>query len=424
MKKAAKSLIVKILGWQVRRLTKRHQFQVVGVAGSVGKTSTKLAIFRVLSQSFRVQAQEGNYNDAISVPLIFFGQQMPSLFNPFAWVTTFWRNEKIIKKDYPYDVVVVELGTDGPGQIEAFKNYLKVDIGVLTAIAPEHMEFFDGLDAVAREELTIASFSTLMLANKDACAPEYLSDIKNSLLTYALNQDADFRIKSIKFSGTSCDFEVYRGNQIFLKAKHELVSEPQLYSVLAAVAVSAQLGMEAEDIEKGLHNIKPVAGRMQHLVGISNSTIIDDTYNASPHAMVAALNTLYRLEAPQKIAVLGNMNELGGYSQAEHQKIGEHCNPREVDLVITIGPDANQFLAPAAQEKGCQVKTFNDPYSAGRYIKSVIQPKAAILVKGSQNKVFAEETIKLLLANPNDADKLVRQSPYWLKLKAKTFGKS
>lgn len=421
MKKTAKKLIAKVLGWQVRRLTKRHQVQVVGVAGSVGKTSTKLAIAKVLSQTKKVQYQEGNYNDIVSVPLIFFGQQMPSLFNPFAWVATFWRNEKIIRQDYPYDVVVVEVGTDAPGQIDKFRDYLKLDIGVLTAITPEHMEYFAGIDAVAAEEVTIASFSALMLANRDACTPEYLSEIKGSLLSYAINQAADFRIKSIKFSGTSCDFEVYQANQLFLRAKHELISEPQLYSVLAAVAVGSQLGMTAEEVEKGLHNIKPVAGRMQRLIGVSGSTIIDDTYNASPHATIAALNTLYRIEASQKIAVLGNMNELGGYSQSEHQKIGEHCDPKELNLVVTIGPDANKFLAPAAEAKGCQVKTFNDPYSAGKYIKSAVKPKAVILVKGSQNKVFAEETTKLLLADPKDSSKLVRQSAYWMKIKRKAF---
>ncbi len=423
MKKTAKSFIAKILGWQVRRLTKKHHFQVVGVAGSVGKTSTKLAIAKVLSRTYKVQYQDGNYNDIVSVPLIFFGQQMPSLFNPFAWVVTFWRNEKVIRQNYPYDIVVVEVGTDAPGQISKFKSYLKLDIAVLTAITPEHMEYFAGLDAVAAEELTIASFSTLTLANKDACAAEYLADIKGSLLSYAINQDADFRIKNIKFSDTSCDFEVYQANRPFLKAKHELISEPQLYSVLAAVAVGEQLGMAPEDIEKGLHNIKPVSGRMQRLKGVNNSTIIDDTYNASPHATVAALNTLYRIEAPQKIAVLGNMNELGGYSQLEHQKIGEHCDPRELDLVVTIGPDANKFLAPAAEAKGCQVKTFDNPYSVGKYLKPIIKPKAAILIKGSQNRVFAEETTKLLLADPKDADKLVRQTDYWMKRKRKSFSR-
>jgi UDP-N-acetylmuramoyl-tripeptide--D-alanyl-D-alanine ligase len=160
---------------------------------------------------------------------------------------------------------------------------------------------------------------------------------------------------------------------------------------------------------------------MRRLVGINNSTIIDDTYNASPEAVSAALKTLYRLDAPQKIAVLGNMNELGKFSAEAHRQIGEQCDPKQLDLVVTIGPDANKYLAPAAEKKGCKVGTFSDPYQAGEFVKLQIKPGALVLVKGSQNKVFAEEAVKTLLADPVDASKLVRQSRYWMKIKAKNF---
>jgi UDP-N-acetylmuramoyl-tripeptide--D-alanyl-D-alanine ligase len=117
------------------------------------------------------------------------------------------------------------------------------------------------------------------------------------------------------------------------------------------------------------------------------------------------------------------MNELGGYSQREHKMIGEHCDPRELSLVVTIGPDANKFLAPAAAGNGCEVKTFNNPYDAGEYVKPIVEPGAVILVKGSQNKVFAEEAAKILLADPKDSSKLVRQTPYWMKMKKASFKK-
>jgi len=161
---------------------------------------------------------------------------------------------------------------------------------------------------------------------------------------------------------------------------------------------------------------------MQRLPGVGGSLIIDDTYNASPQAMKAALDTLYRLKASYKIAILGNMNELGKYSKKAHQEIGRYCDPKKIDLVITIGPDANQYLAEAAKDKGCQVKTFNNPYSAGKFAKSQIKENTAILVKGSQNGVFAEEAVKLLLANSADSNKLVRQSPEWLRKKRQAFG--
>src|SRR5690606_8740660 len=110
---------------------------------------------KVLSGAgLRVQFQEGNYNDRVTVPLVVFGQSMPGLLNPIAWIRIWQKNNRMIRRGYPYDVVVVEIGTDSPGQIAAF-SYLKPEIAVITAIAPEHMEQFGSLDAVAREELSI-----------------------------------------------------------------------------------------------------------------------------------------------------------------------------------------------------------------------------------------------------------------------------
>ena len=421
MKTVAKSFIAAILGWQVRRLRKKNNFQIVAVAGSIGKTSTKLAVANVLKAGKRVQYQDGNYNDLVSVPLIFFGQVMPSLYNPLAWLTVFWRNETQLHKAYPYDVVVVELGADGPGQMRKFSAYLKPDIGVLTSIVPEHMVFFKDIDSVAQEELVIAKLSTLTLVNKDLVPDTYRSQITGTTLAYATKQNADFQIINAVFNDDKCDFELTRAGQKFLQASQELVSEPQLYSVTAAIAVAAELGLDAETIKKGLANIHPVSGRMQRLNGVNDSLIIDDTYNASPDATKAALDTLYRIKAAHKIAVLGNMNELGEYSEASHKEIGAYCDPKQLELVLTIGPDANKYLAPAAEAKGCKVTTFDSPYTAGDYLKPIIKEGTVILAKGSQNKVFAEETVKIILADPKGASKLVRQNADWLKIKAKAF---
>lgn len=421
MKKLAKKLVVTILGWQVRRLYKKNNFKVVAVAGSLGKTSTKLAIAQVLSAQYKVRYQGGNYNDIVTVPLIFFGLNTPSLFNPFSWLAVFWHNEAQLHKKYPYEVVVVEVGTDGPGQIEQYGQYLKANIGVLTAIAPEHMEFFGDLDAVAKEELQIADLSQELIVNTDFCYPKYLKKIIKPFNTYAIKEPADIRLVNIQFDGFSADFDVLKDNKTLLHAEHEAVAEPRLYAVAAAVSVADQLGLSVAEIKAGLDNLKPVSGRMQQLAGINNSTIIDDTYNASPPAMKAALDTLYRLDAPQKIAILGNMNELGSYAQAAHKEIGNYCDPKKLDLVVTLGPDANKYLAVAAEAKGCKVQQFEDPYSAGDYLKPIIKKGTLILAKGSQNRVFAEEAIKLLLANPADAKKLVRQSSGWLKTKEQAF---
>jgi UDP-N-acetylmuramyl pentapeptide synthase len=420
VKSIAKKLVAAILGRQIRQLYKKNHFKVIAVAGSIGKTSTKLAIAQVVSSASRVRYQDGNYNDLVTVPLIFFDQLLPSLLNPFAWLMVFWRNQKQLSKPYPYDAVVVELGSDGPGQIAQFAKYLKIEIGVLTAITPEHMEYFADLDAVAAEETQISKLSTLTLVNADLCPPKYLNGISNKL-SYGINAEADIKLAAIKFDNLECSFDVFASDQKLFSAEHEAFSEPQLYSILAAIAVAHKLGLPSGKIKEGVARIKPVAGRMQRLLGVNGSLIIDDTYNASPEAVKAALQTLYRLQAPQKIAVLGNRTELGRYSQAEHEAIGKLCDPKQLDLVVTIGPDANKYLALAAEAKGCKVATFDNPYTAGEYLKPLIQKGAVILAKGSQNGVFAEETAKLILANPNDSTKLVRQSQEWLKIKKKAF---
>lgn len=419
MKKLAKRHITAVLGWQVRRLQKKKNFKVVAVAGSVGKTSTKLAIARTLSALYKVQYQDGNYNDPVSVPLVFFGRKMPSIYNVFAWKLIFLKNELQLRKKYPYDVVVVELGTDYPGTIGQFKEYLRADIGIVTAIAPEHMEYFKDLQAVAEEELSIAEYSDLLLVNTDMTDNKFLEDIRNRYVSYGKN--GNYEISKLSFDTNGTNFQVVNVGKSGIKVNCEAFSGPQIHSLLAAISVANIMGLSEWEIGQGLKKIKPVAGRMQLLKGHNGSTIIDDTYNASPEAVLAALETLYRLPAKQKIAVLGNMNELGKYSAEEHTKIGKHCDPRKLDLVITIGPDANKYLAAAAKKRGCKVELFNNPYDAGNFIKDRIEKDSLILVKGSQNKVFAEEVVKVLLADQQDAAKLVRQSSKWMAVKKKNF---
>ncbi|MFZ1323925.1 MAG: Mur ligase family protein [Candidatus Saccharimonadales bacterium] len=422
MKQSLKKIVVSILGRQVRQLRRKHTFKIIGVAGGTGKTSTKLAIAQALSKSQRVRYQEGNYNDIVSVPLIFFGASMPGLLNPIAWAKIFLGNAKQIYGSYPYDIVVAELGTDGPGQIAAFNKYLELDMAVVTAIVPEHMEYFDDLQAVADEELSVASYSKQVLYNADLVDAAYIKQLPDGSVSYALkDKGASYYVANLYHSAGGFEGDIKHNDAILLHFTHEVVAETQLYSALAAAAVGNELGLKHTDILTGIANIKPVAGRLRRLRGINGSTIIDDTYNANPEAVKAALQALQKIDAPQRIALLGNMNELGNMSAAAHKEIGAACDPSWLHLVVTIGPDAGAHLAPAASSNGCTVKTFDNPYDAGEYLQAKIRAGAVILAKGSQNKVFAEEAVKLILADPEDTAKLVRQSPYWLKRKANNF---
>lgn len=419
LKTYGKRLIVVVLGWQIRRFQRSHRITTIGIVGSYGKTSTKFAIATVLGSHLRVQFQKGNYNDIISVPLIFFGQAMPNLFNPFAWLRIFLENEKHIRRPYAYDVVILELGTDGPGQIAAFKKYLHLDLAIVTALAYEHMEFFTDLDAVATEELSVSTLSKRVVFNADLCAERYTNTLSTPVYTYGLGK-ADYALLAQQQGNTTSMTLTHSGKAIGTLSR-PAVATPHLYSLCAAATVATILEVPNDHILQGLKQVSPPSGRMQMLEGIKDSLIIDDTYNASPEAVEAALNELYAHEAPQRIAVLGNMNELGAYSADAHQAIGASCDPRKLAAVITLGPDANRYLAPAAQAAGCTVVQFNDPYAVGVYLRKHIQPHAIVLVKGSQNKVFAEEAIKFILAHAEDEQKLVRQSRAWLAKKARNF---
>lgn len=415
MKRFLKEIVVSILARQVRRLRKKHDVKVIGVVGGIGKTSTKLAIAQLLGKTLRVRYQEGNYNDIVTVPLIFFGHSTPSLFNPFAWIKVFISNAKQIRGGYPFDAVVVELGTDRRGHIAAFGKYLKLDYAVVTAIVPEHMEYFNDMQTVADEELSVARYSKKLIYNADLVAEEYRQPLRGAI-SYG-KQSADYRLANIVHSAEGFAGDITHSGEIILHFNHDVVSETQLYSVLAAVSVGNEFGLTPKQILDGIAAIRPVSGRLRRLRGINNSLIIDDTYNAMPDAVKAGLEMFYKLEAPQKIAILGNMNQLGALSAKTHKEIGELCDPAQLNLVVTIGPEANGYLAPAAASKGCVVKSFDTPYEAGKYLQPYIKQGAAIFAKGSEDKVFAEEAIKLLLANSEDASKLVRQSAYWLKRK-------
>jgi UDP-N-acetylmuramoyl-tripeptide--D-alanyl-D-alanine ligase len=419
IKRYAKNWLCGVFEAQVKSLRKQNDFTIIAVAGSVGKTSTKLAIANLLQAAGqRVRFQEGNYNDRLTVPLVLFGQNQPGLYNILAWRKIWWRNHQMLSQAYPYDVVVVELGIDGPGQMDDFA-YLRPELTVVTAVSEEHMAFFETLDVVAHEELKVFEFSKQLLVNTDDVAAEYLQ--RDSFESYGIDS-GDYRAELV--GATSAEGQGLRlkldGSQV--SANVHLLGTQGAKAVVAAAAVGHLLGLEDDVVAAAASELQPFTGRMQLLDGIHHSTIIDDTYNASPRAVKAALDVLYAMEAPQRIAILGSMNEMGELSSALHEEVGAYCDPTKLDYVVTIGTDAKNYLAPVAKKAGCTVKSFSSPHKAGVFVAKELKPHAAVLAKGSQNGVFAEEALKPLLQNATDAGKLVRQSAYWLKVKQKQFG--
>ncbi len=430
MKARFRLFVRSLLERQLKRLIKRQQPKVVAVVGSVGKTSTKFAIEAVLSQKYRVQMQTGNYNDTVSVPLAAFGLTTPnSIINPFAWIWRLIAMEIKLWQTPTHDVLLLELGTDKAGEIPHFASYLKPDISVITAVAPEHMEYFGTLDAVAKEELAIAGSSKITIFGRDEVPSEYRGahlEKTTKVFTYGLRgkPDLTFDVESSDPVAGTAGMLKSESKPIGHKVRLKGYGEPAIKSALAAALVGEQMGLTRDEIHAGLEAISTPSGRMQSLAGISGSLIIDDTYNSSPEAAYAALQALLSINVAGKhIAVMGSMNELGDESPRYHAEVGAAC--AGVDLLVTIGGLANDHLGPAAVAAGLDPtrwKPAESPYAAGEYLKLVVGTGDVVLAKGSQNGVFAEEAIKAILADPADTAKLVRQSPAWIRIKNKQFG--
>lgn len=421
-----KIIIRRLLERKVQKYLKRHRPILILVSGSVGKTSTKQALATVLNEKYRVRAHDGNHNTQFSVPTAIMGVEYPEDPHSISqWRVALQAMELRINQEKDVDVIVQELGSDTPGDIAKFGRYLTADVAVVTAVSEEHMENFETLDAVAKEELSIASFAKLTVVNRDDIAEDFSKYADTHTIdTYGLSEKAEYRL--VIEPASPLDGRIGRlvtpewGE---LTVTIQLIGDHSLKCAVGAACVATKLGMTSQEIANGISKIKPVPGRMQLLRGVENSTIIDDTYNASPLAVEAALKTLFDVDAEQRIAILGSMNELGIMSAQAHEKIGLQCDPSKVEWVITIGEEAAKYLAPAAIKRGCQVKSFQSPYEAGGFAHKMLKPGAVILAKGSQNGVFAEEAVKGLLHSTEDEEKLVRQSAYWLKKKDDQFDK-
>lgn len=419
-----KKLIQKYLERLTVKYLKKHAPQLVVVTGSVGKTSTKMAIATVLAEKYRVRTHEGNHNMHLSAPLAVLGVDYPEdVHSVSAWLAVFSAARLRINEEKDVDVIIQELGTDNPGDIPHFGTYLHPDIAVVTAVSPEHMEFFHDLEAVAAEELSVAAYSKLTIINRDDIDVMFspLTDT-HTIDTYGLSEAAEYRIDLDDTSPLDGKMGRFIGPEWgAVSVNLQLIGKHNIKAAVAAGVVGIRLGLTSEQVAIGISKITPVSGRMRLLQGMNGSTLIDDTYNSSPLAAFAALDTLYAVDAPQRIAILGSMNELGEHSIEAHKQVGLHCDPNKLAWVVTIGKEAGEYLAPIALTRGCQVKSFDSPYQAGGFVHSVIEPGSVVLAKGSQNGVFAEEALKGLLHNTNDEDFLVRQSPEWLKKKSDQF---
>ena len=413
MKELFKNNLTKLLGWQLKRLQKHNKFNVIAVVGSSGRTSAKFAIASALQSSRLIKWQKSNYDTPLSVPLVFFGHKMPHKYNIFAWLSILLQNEFTLTREYVNSDVIVELGAYAPGQMMKFKEILNIDVAVITGVSSDFMESFSSVDQLAKEELSVSKFAKKLIINADLIDEKYYQGIKKPIETFGQRR-ADVIIKM------DMQVQLNRGGKKWLTVG-SAYSLNEAYAKTAAALTESSINLSSKQIVDSIVGFESSPGRMQLLEGANGSIIIDDTHNATADSVIATLYMLYQRNAKHRIAMLGNMSELGAASENAHKIVGKYCNPNYLDLLITVGPDANQYLAPAAEAKGCKVKSFENPQEAGEYVKKHLKAKSVILAKGSQNSIFMEEAVKVLLAHDEDSSRLIRQDSDWLKKKQQSF---
>lgn len=426
-----KSFLEKFLGLYVRWFFRLHpKTKLIAVVGSVGKTSVKTALTTLFSGE-RFRASRGNFNATLSAPLEILGVEQPSsIRSPLAWLRIIFQGLFAVLNPRAPRFIIQEFGIDHPGEMDIYMRYIRPDVTVVSAISPEHMEFFHDLDTVAKEELKITQVSQKTVLNAVDVPERYHHLVKSKVATWGEDKkhalQVTFQLPHILNNRCNTVF-TYRGDNAATNT-WQFSGEHLQRSIITACLGALEAGLPLEKVARAARNITPAPGRMQPLGGINNSILLDDTYNSSPRAAEQALKTLYATSDTLKgdrfnrcIAVLGDMNELGDTSEAEHRTIGRLCDPERLRLLVTVGDQARRFIAPEAKKRGVATTSFDTAIQAGEFIKSKLQPNDIILLKGSQGGIYLEEAAKMLLANPDDAAKLVRQTPKWLKVKQEFF---
>lgn len=377
-----KRLLQKILGFITKKIVGKYQPKVVAITGSVGKTSTKNAISLLLKKYFTLWETSGNLNTEFGVPLTFIGKKEGGGSSIWEWIKIIISGIGLIlkkKKDYP-EVVVVEMGADKPGDISYLTGLVRPSIGVVTMIGktPVHIENYESL-----EELTNEKSKIVEVLEKDGYAILNFDDplikkmgekINAKVIYFGFSEGADVRIEDfttgIKGTSFKCNTQ-----QIYLPY---CLGKPFVYSVAASFACGIALGLDLKKAGDIFKDLKPEKGRM-NLIRTNDYFILDDSYNASPASTKSALETLRDLPGKRRIAVLGDMKELGEESLRSHKEIGELAS-QVCDFFITVGDLASEMNA----------SNYKTNKEAVEKIKSILRPGDLILVKGSRSMKMEE----------------------------------
>ncbi|MBU4422059.1 hypothetical protein L6259_03540 [Candidatus Parcubacteria bacterium] len=401
-----KSLLQKILKFFARKILKKYQPEIIGITGSVGKTSAKEAIFSVLSAKFNVQSTEGNYNNEIGLPLTVISKKTAGK-NIFGWIAIFFHALVLIwrkSKNYP-EILILEMAVDKPGDMDYLLDFIKLRIGVLTRIGPVHLESFKRQGAILEEKgklikkLPQNGFAILNYDYKDVLG---LCDSTNAkCITYGMEDGSDVLAKNILVGKSQTSFSLEYKDKKMPVIILNSIGKVQIYAVLVGICAGLVKGMELLEIKEALINYRAPKGRGELLKGIKNTTIIDETYNASPQSVEAALENLKNIAGKERaIAVLGDMLELGSISRQAHLDIGAKVRESEIDYLFTVGVRAKD-IAKGAEEAGMhkdKIYSFDNNSDLGKFLQEKMEEGDTVLVKGSNAMKMSEvvDEVKLI----------------------------
>jgi UDP-N-acetylmuramyl pentapeptide synthase len=422
MRQFIKNCVLQILVFLARVRLRRLRLIIVGVTGSIGKTSTKDAIFTILHSRFPIQRSEKSYNTEFGMPLAILGQDS-GFSSPWKWIKVMtgavW-NALVGGRDV--HMLVAEMGVDKPGDMVQLLKLAQPVVGVMTNIRPVHLaegQFKDLDDIFNEKKKLVESIPEKGFAILNADDP-YILQLRDALkcktIWYGSSEIADLRLLSAESTEDGLRITVSYKDQMAVVTL-PLLGGFQAYVLLPAVAVALTQGFELQEALDALQKYQLPPGRMNPIAGVNGSLIIDSSYNASPEAVKEALGVLGSMGG-RRIAVLGNMNELGAHTESLHRDVGRHIVGK-TDMLLTVGEDAKKLGDEALAHGFDQqmYKHFENTQMVTEFLRTIISPKDAVLVKGSQNKVRLERLVKALMKHPEKADELlVRQGPEWDKI--------
>ncbi|GAJ60250.1 UDP-N-acetylmuramoyl-tripeptide--D-alanyl-D-alanine ligase [Geobacillus thermoleovorans] len=360
----------------LQRLAARYREQlgmkVIGVTGSNGKTTTKDMIAALLSTHYRVQKTEGNLNNHIGVPLT------------------------LLSLDEGTEMAVVEMGMSGFGEIERLTMIARPDAAVITNIGEAHLQELGSREGIAKAKLEILAGlhhdGLFVYHGDEPLLTERVPKLPlpRHVATFGAGEQNDYYPTDVRIEagGTSFVINALPGRTLFMP----VLGKHHVYNALAAVAVARFFGIGWEDIDAALSRLQVTRMRTEVVKTKYGFTVINDAYNASPTSMRAALTLLGELGGyRQKIAVLGDMLELGDEEVAFHREIGEVLRPGMVDYVFTYGPLAHHIAAAAAPffDDG-RVRAFDDKAALAEAVRSVASPEDIVLLKASRGMKLEE----------------------------------